>query len=332
VEYRQLGRTGLEVSALGVGTWQLSGPVTIDGRPDGFPDVGRSAAVRTIQACADLGINFVDTAEIYGEGEGERRVGEAIRGRRDRWIVSTKFGMRRGPHGERVRDLRADAIPRSLEGSLRRLETDYVDLYLYHSVPAPGDLDGTLEALSRLREEGKVRAFGVSTADAGLAATLSRRGVDVVMFPRSLLHPANEMARIVRAAMLGGIVRGAFAGGRLTGMHFRVPPRFPPDDVRSCEGGSDWSRYAALKGCLPPGMTMATLALRYVLDFDTTHTISLGATSIERFREAAGALAAPPLDAGTRKALERLSRRLEGWTFSRRLRRAVGSRLRALLG
>lgn len=331
MEYRQLGKTDMEVSALCVGTWQLSGPVTIDGRPDGFPDVGRREAVRTIQACADLGINVVDTAAIYGGGEGESRVGEALRGNRQRWIVSTKFGMHRGPRGERIRDPRPAEIPGSLEGSLRRLGMQHVDIYMYHLPPAPGDLDGTIDVLTRLRDAGKIRALGVSTASAELAATLAAGGLDVVLFPRSLLMPAREMTRVIRGHRLGGIVRGVFAGGRLSGRHFQAPPRFRPDDIRSREESPDWSKYAAFLEAIPAGMAMPTLALRYVLDFDTTHTVALGATSIEQFREATAALDVPNLDAGTREAIERIARRVDGVSLVRRLRRAIGNRVRRVL-
>ena len=305
--------------------------MTIDGEPDGFPDVGRPQAVRTIQACADLGINLVDSAEIYGDGEGERRVGEAIRGRRDRWIVSTKFGMRRGPDGRRVRDLRPEAIAGSLEGSLRRLGTDYLDLYLYHHPPGPADLDATTEVLSRLRREGKIRHFGISTADPLLVGSLARRGLDVVMFPYSLRRSSSALRRAIRRGTLGGIVRGVFEGGLLTGRYDRGATPFPADDIRSRRGPVDGSEIAALRELLPPGMSMATLALRYVLDSETTHCAVIGATSPDRYREAMESFRAAPLDAVTTRALRRLGRRLEGNTFLGRLRRAGLSRLRGLL-
>ena len=97
MKYRILGRTGLEVSEIGIGMWQLSGPLTVDDKQDGFPDPGVKSVGDLIRACGDFGINLIDTAEIYGDGEGERRAGAAIKGQRDRWILSTKFGLRRSP-------------------------------------------------------------------------------------------------------------------------------------------------------------------------------------------------------------------------------------------
>src|ERR1700722_7813944 len=97
MKYRNLGKTGLAVSEIGVGAWQLGGPLLLDGKMDGHPDVGEDFAIDLIHRAQDeLGINFIDTAEQYGAGESKRRVGKALRGRRDKWVVSTKFGMQVG--------------------------------------------------------------------------------------------------------------------------------------------------------------------------------------------------------------------------------------------
>jgi len=120
----------MKVSALTIGTWQLSGPLSLDGRPDGFSDPGEKYVINLISACGDLGINVIDTAEIDGDGEGEKRVGKAINGDRDKWIVSTKFGLHRGSKGERIRDVHSAPINKSLKKSLKRLKIDYIDLYL----------------------------------------------------------------------------------------------------------------------------------------------------------------------------------------------------------
>jgi len=104
MKYRELGKTGLQVSEIGVGAWQLGGPLLLDGKADGHPELGRDFCINLIRQCGDLGINFVDTAEQYGNGESERRVGVALKGRRGQWIISTKFGNQVGPNGERLRD------------------------------------------------------------------------------------------------------------------------------------------------------------------------------------------------------------------------------------
>ena len=96
MQQNKLGPTGLNVSPLSIGAWQLGGPLAFDGKPDGHPDPGKQNVIRMIQELGDLGINAIDTAEQYSDGESERRVGEAIAADRDRWIVSTKFGYRVG--------------------------------------------------------------------------------------------------------------------------------------------------------------------------------------------------------------------------------------------
>src|SRR5947207_7742531 len=142
MKYRALGRTGLEVSEIGVGAWQLGGPLVLNGKADGHPDLGRENAIGLIRQCGEMGINFIDTAEQYGAGESERRVGEALRGQRDRWVISTKFGALVGPRGERVEDASAKRVPLSLEGSLRRLGTDRIDVYLHHVTPDRREAEG----------------------------------------------------------------------------------------------------------------------------------------------------------------------------------------------
>lgn len=297
MRYRRLGATGIDVSVLSVGTWQLSGPVTLDGEADGFPDVGRAAAVRLIHACQDLGISGIDTAEVYGDGEGERRIGEALKGRRDRWIITTKFGLRRGPGGERVRDASPRTIRSSLEGSLSRLATDHVDVFLYH-VP-PGDTaDAGREILETLKREGKLRAYGISTSDHLVLGELVRRNAaQVVLLRRSLRTEPRLTLELARAHGLGVMVRGALAGGLLSGKYFRQSARFVPEDIRSL-GAYPARRYALYDHLRPPDMPMVVFALRYLLDFEDTHTIVLGGKSIDDYRLASAAVEAAPLGLG----------------------------------
>jgi aryl-alcohol dehydrogenase-like predicted oxidoreductase len=105
MKYRALGKTGMQVSEIGLGAWQLGGPLTLDGKADGHPELGREFCINLIRQCGDLDISFVGTAEQYGNGESERRVDQSLKGRRDQWIVSTKFGNQVGPNGERPQRL-----------------------------------------------------------------------------------------------------------------------------------------------------------------------------------------------------------------------------------
>src|ERR1700727_4060685 len=151
MNYRTLGRTGVRVSPLCLGAWMFGGW----GNPD------HDESIRIIHKALDAGINFVDTADVYSRGESEEIVGRALKGRRDGVVLATKFGLPMGPDANQGGGS-PRWIMRAVEDSLRRLGTDYIDLYQMHR-PDPGtDLDETLAALSDLVRSGKVRAIGSS--------------------------------------------------------------------------------------------------------------------------------------------------------------------------
>ncbi len=306
MNYNQLGNTGIKVSALTIGAWQLGGPLFFDGKPDGHPDPGKEHVIRMIHELGDLGINAVDTAEQYSAGESERRVGEALKGRRDRWVISTKFGFRVGPNQTRIDDSSPPTILPSLEGSLRRLGTDYIDIYLYHCAPELEHLEEGRAVLERAKADGKIRAFGISTENFDLLDKMAAAGcVEVAQFPASLLEPSDEGWRIAREYHLGTQLRGVMAQGRLSGKYFRQNPEFRADDNRSdwC-GGEDYTRFSRLAEALPEGMTMAQAAVRWVLDHPGAHTICMGAKNIEDYRAAAAAAGGPALSRETAAELE----------------------------
>ena len=313
MNYRTLGKTGLRVSEIGVGAWQLGGPLLLDGKPDGHPELGRDFSIQLIRDCGELGINFVDTAEQYGAGESERRVGAALKGQRDRWIVSTKFGALVGPHGERVQDVSAARVPVSLRESLRRLQTDYLDVYLWHVAPQPGEAEQAAKFLLEAKRAGLVRAIGISTRDVRQAEVLLQLGcLDVVQFPHSMISPPDPLVALLEKTGAGGIVRGAFAGGRLSGKYFRRAPQFAADDIRSTRCGAaaataqEFARYAAFEALLTPARGMIQLALRWLLDEATTGTIIPGGKSLEDYRQAARASELPPLTPAERARIEQL--------------------------
>lgn len=319
MHYRILGRTGLKVSAIAVGTWQLSGSLNLDGKADGFPDVGFDHAIDLIRSCEDLGINLIDSAEIYGAGEGERRVGEALQGRRDRWIISTKFGFRQGKDGERITDCHPRTIQTSLEGSLQRLKTDYVDIYLYHTPPDPDWIAEGKAVLDALKQAGKIRCYGISTDDPEvLKQLIDQQAVEVVLFSQSLLTTSTEILSLVQAHNLGAMVRGVFENGLLSGKYFHKKVQLSQDDIRqSWFGYVDTSRYAAYEKFIPEGHLMPSLALRYVLDFDTTHTVVMGGKTIAEYQNALRAFELSALDLETRAALAEVGRKVQRRSLQR---------------
>jgi aryl-alcohol dehydrogenase-like predicted oxidoreductase len=292
-----LGSTGLEVSPICVGTWQLAGPLTFDGEPDGHPDPGKENALRLIRELGERGLNFIDTAEQYGDGEAERRTGEALKGQRDQWVISTKFGYRVGPGQTRIDDSSPTTILPSLEGSLKRLQTDHIDIYLYHCAPDVADLGEARLILEKAREAGKVRSFGISTASLDLAKALHAEDLlDVLQFPSNLLEPATELSDFAAQHGIGTQVRGVLSQGKLSGKYFGGHPHFDKDDNRSTQlADEDLSRYAPLADDLPEGYTMAQAAVRWILDQPAHDSICLGAKNLADYENALAALELPPL-------------------------------------
>ncbi|MHC5156107.1 MAG: aldo/keto reductase [Planctomycetota bacterium] len=314
MDYRKLGKTELMVSPLCIGAWQLGGPLAFDGKPDGHPDPGKENVLRLIRELGDRGINHIDTAEQYGNGESERRVGQAIAGCRDKWIISTKFGYRVGPDGSRVDDSGPATILSSLEGSLKRLATDMIDIYLFHCAPKLEDLDESRAILEQAKQAGKIRYYGISTANLELAESLHERSMlDVLQHPMSLLDPRQDVDAFVGEHNIGTQVRGIMAQGRLSGKYFQRRPTWRTDDNRSqWFKDEDYTRYRAFENALPEGMTMAQAAIRWVLDKPIHHTICMGAKNLADYETAIEAVNMPPLSDETNLKLDKCASALRG--------------------
>ncbi|GAA0397117.1 aldo/keto reductase [Microbispora corallina] len=222
MRYRVLGGTGIEVSVHCLGA-MMFGAV---GNPD------HDACARIVQAALDQGINFVDTADMYSAGESEEIVGKALRGRRDEVVLATKvhFPMGEGPNrGGNSRRW----IVREVEESLRRLDTDWIDLYQVHRPDHTTDVEETLSALTDLVHQGKIRAFGCSTFPAEDVVeayhVADRRGL---MRFRTEQPPYSLLARGVEASVLpvcqrlgmGVLTWGPLASGFLTGRYRKGRP------------------------------------------------------------------------------------------------------------
>jgi aryl-alcohol dehydrogenase-like predicted oxidoreductase len=151
---RQLGRTGLTVPPIGLGCMGMS---------FAYGPSDESQCLRTLHESLDLGVNFWDTAEIYGPYKNEELLGQALQSRRDKVIIATKFAWQIGPNGERIKlDGSRANLRRALEGSLKRLRTDYVDLFYQHRLDPATPVEETVAAMAELIKEGKVRHIGLS--------------------------------------------------------------------------------------------------------------------------------------------------------------------------
>ncbi|WP_233530920.1 aldo/keto reductase [Paenibacillus alkalitolerans] len=150
MQRRKLGKSGIEVSSVGFGCWAIGGPFRLDGLPDGWGEVDDGESVRAIRRALELGVDFFDTADAYGTGHSEEIVGFALEGRRHEAVIATKFGYAYDESTRHVStryDVSPDYVRKACEASLRRLKTDYIDLYQLHV----GDISFILRTASRRR-------------------------------------------------------------------------------------------------------------------------------------------------------------------------------------
>ena len=212
MEYRLLGNSGMQVSLLGYGGWALG--------KKGWPGVDETEARRTLEAAIDRGINFFDTAPIYGFGHSEEVLGDVLSGMRQRVFIATKCGLRWDDRGYVKHDLTADSITLELEQSLKRLKTNYIDLYQIHWPDKNTPLEETLGALSSLQKQGVIRHIGVCNFTAELILqTLGHTDIASVQQLYNMLQREAEAAilPLCRDHSLGFICYSPLAQGLLAG-------------------------------------------------------------------------------------------------------------------
>jgi aryl-alcohol dehydrogenase-like predicted oxidoreductase len=272
MQFRELGRSGLKVSALGLGCMGMSefyGP-----RDD-------NASIATIHRALELGLTFLDTADIYGPYINEELVGRAIKGKRDPIVLATKFGIVRDPANPSVRGVngKPDYVRRSCEGSLKRLGVETIDLYYQHRVDPATPIEETVGAMAQLVQEGKVRHIGLSEASPKtLRRAVKVHPITALQTEYSLWsrEPEDEILATCRELGVGFVAYSPLGRGFLTGQFTRFED-FPADDYRRFSPrfqGENFQKNLDLvrrveeiakeKGCQP-----SQLALAWVLAQDT---------------------------------------------------------------
>ncbi|MEM5948397.1 aldo/keto reductase [Spirochaetia bacterium 38H-sp] len=232
---RTLGRSDIEVSALGLGCWPIGGLAWRDGKPDGYHGADDNVSIDAINAAIDNGINFFDTADCYGAGHAEEVLGKAIKGKRDKVVIATKFGnifneSTRTLAGESVSP---DYIRRALEASLRRLGTDYIDIYQIHTWSMNlAYVTPCMDTLDELVREGKIRTYGWSTdLLEGAMLVAARPMASVMQYQCNLFFYDELMMEYCKKNNLAGLNRSPLAMGLLSGK-YRPDTRMPEDDIR----------------------------------------------------------------------------------------------------
>lgn len=300
MKYKTLGKTGLRVSAVGLGTMVHAGH---------FGPMKDSESLSAIETALDLGVNFIDTSDAYGAGYSETLLGNALKGKRDKIIIATKGGnVMVGPNrGKRI--FEPDYIERVMDDSLHRLQTDYIDLYQLHNPTVDVIERGEVwQVLEQAKQAGKIRHYGVSinTMEEGMAAVKDGRA-ETVQVEYNLLTqaPAEQIFPLAQQANVGVIARIPLKRGILTGKLTQADEaRFQGEDVRarSFKGeafAKELAKAAQLRFLVHgPVETLTQAAIAFCIAHPAVSVVIPGARNADQMREnAAGAdIDIPPAD------------------------------------
>ncbi len=242
---RNLGRSGMAVSAMGLGCWAIGGPFWDGETPLGWGEVNDDESLRAIQCAMDLGVNFFDTADVYGAGHSERVLARAFTGRRDQVVIATKFGNTFHEDTKQVKGPSAspDYIRKACEASLRRLEIEYIDLYQFHWNDYDAEKGAEVrDVLEDLVSEGKIRYYGWSTDFTDRARVFAEGSHCVaIQHQMNVLDDAGSMISVCDVLNLASINRGPLAMGLLTGK-YDANTNLAVNDVRG-KKSPEWMSY-----------------------------------------------------------------------------------------
>jgi aryl-alcohol dehydrogenase-like predicted oxidoreductase len=293
-----LGHSGIEVTKMGIGLWAMGG--------DAWGPTEDQESLDTIAAALDAGITFFDTADVYGAGHSEELLGQAMQGQRERFIVGSKIGWMNfdGERNQTAYDT-VDKLIAGVESNLRRLQTDYLDLIQSHINFHDPTMEVFLEGFQKLQQQGKVRAYGVSTSDFEyLKEFNSEGGCSALQIDYSILNrtPEADIFPYCLEHNIGVIVRGPLAMGILTGK-FNRDTQFGPDDWRRrwqenpderATYHLDLAKVDQLREMFPD-RTLAQISLQFAMAHPAVSTIIPGAKNVRQLNENLSAALLPAL-------------------------------------
>ncbi|HTK09441.1 MAG TPA: aldo/keto reductase [Ktedonobacteraceae bacterium] len=326
MDYRALGRTGWQASEMGFGSWAIGGSW---GKTDD------SEAIAALHKAIELGVNFIDTADVYGDGHSEQLIARVRKEHTEPLFIATKAGRRLNPHT--ADGYNRENLTKFVERSLQNLQMERLDLVQLHCPPSEVyDRPEVFAALDGLVQEGKIRYYGVSVekVDEALKAIQYPNVQSVqIIFNMFRLKPTEEFFAAARERQVGIIVRVPLASGLLTGKMSK-DSQFSADDHRNFNrhgeafdqgetfSGVDYESgleaVEELRTLVPAGFTLAQFALRWTLMFPEVTTVIAGAKTPQQAEENSQAAAMPPLsDETMRRVQELYDRRIKAQVHGR---------------
>lgn len=325
MKYRTLGSTGIRISEIGFGTWGLGG--------DSYGPVDDDTSEKVLKEALDSGITFYDTSDLYGNGHCEEILGRAFSDCRQQMVIATKVGTLPHTGFYMPQDFSEAHIRASMDASLRRLETDYVDLYQLHSPPMElPNWDEIVGVLKSLRQEGKIHASGISARSPEDAKTaIEKFGFEAVQVNFNLIdHRAIDsgLFDLCRQRNVGVIVRTPLAFGYLSGK-LTGEEEFQGSDHRAKwprEQLRRWANAHHLFAPLNEGKlrTMTQLALQFCLSEEAVSTVIPGILTLDEVRENSGAADLPALSKDELIAIRRIYRDHQFYDASAKTNLAAG--------
>ncbi|MCU7549164.1 aldo/keto reductase [Chitinophagaceae bacterium LB-8] len=277
MNYRQLGKSALQISEIGFGCMSLKG--------------NEEESKNIIHKAIELGVNFFDTADLYDKGDNEEKIGKALIGKRDKVILATKVGNQWKADGSDWEwNPRKEYILKSIDNSLRRLKTDYIDLYQLHGGTIEDPIDETIEAFELLKKQGKIRFYGISSIRPNvIRAYVKRSNIVSVMMQYSLLdrRPEDGCLSLLQQNNIGVLARGSVAQGLLVDKPAKEYLSFSIEEVKKAA-----STIQLISG---NNRNSAQTAIRFVLHHPAVTSAVIGIRTMEQMIEAVQTIHTPSL-------------------------------------